>query len=178
MIWIYIIKTDGWKKAICAANGAPHLNGTITLIHIYVIYIDQSACRLFWAIAAMKCKLVYGSDAANTCAEAPPPKSPLYLKTDKAYWNWYKKKYDIDLLPSSYGCVHQSIQGHPKPPQLWQQHINSILFKIRFKSTMHEPCIYTMYTSTETIYMFCQVDKFAIVRNDQETVSYYLDQFD
>ena len=32
MIWIYLVKTDGRKKARCVANGAPHLKGTITLV--------------------------------------------------------------------------------------------------------------------------------------------------
>ena len=31
MIWVYLIKVDGRKKARCVANGAPHLKGTITL---------------------------------------------------------------------------------------------------------------------------------------------------
>ena len=31
MIWVYLIKTDGRKKARCVANGAPHLKGTIFL---------------------------------------------------------------------------------------------------------------------------------------------------
>ena len=178
MIWVYIIKTDGRKKARCVANGAPHLKGSITLAHTYAACIDQSACRLFWAIAAMKCKLVYGSDAVNAFAEAPPPKSPLYLKTDAAYRNWYKNKYNIDLPTSSYVRVHQAIQGHPESPRLWQQHIDSILFKIGFKSTTHEPCIYTLYTATETIYMLRQVDDFAIACDDHATATYYWDQLD
>ena len=178
MIWVYIIKTDGRKKARCVANGAPHLKGSITLAHTYAACIDQAACRLFWAIAAMKCKLVYGSDAVNAFAEAPPPKSPLYLKVDDAYRNWYKTKYDKDLSPSTYVRVHQAIQGHPESPRLWQQHIDSILLKIGFKPTTHEPCIYTLYSSTETIYMLRQVDDFAIACDDQRTASYYWDQMD
>ena len=178
MIWVYLVKTDGRKKARCVANGAPHLKGSITLAHTYAACIDQSACRLFWAIAAMKCKLVYGSDAVNAFAEAPPPKSPLYLKTDSAYRNWYKQKYNVDLSPSTYVRVHQAIQGHPESPRLWQQHIDSILSKIGFTSTTHEPCIYTIYTPTETVYMLRQVDDFAIACDEQATATYYWDQMD
>ena len=114
MIWVYLVKTDGRKKARCVANGAPHLKGSITLAHTYAACIDQSACCLFWAIVAMKCKLVCGSDAVNAFAKAPPPKSPLYLKTDAAYHNWYKHKTNVDLPLSTYIRVYQAIQGHPE----------------------------------------------------------------
>ena len=178
MIWVYLIKTDGRKKARCVANGAPHLKGTITLANTYAACIDQSACRLFWAIAAVKGKLVFGSDAVNAFAEAPPPKSPVYLKTDEAYRNWYNHKYNVTLSPSTYVRVFQAIQGHPESPRLWQKHIDSILSKIGFKSTTHEPCIYILHTPTETIYMLRQVDDFAIACDDESTAVYYWDQLD
>ena len=95
MIWVYVIKTDGRKKARCVANGASHFKGTITLANTYAACLDQSACRLFWAIAAIKCKKVYGLDAVNAFAEAPPPVAPLYLKVDNVYKNWYMKTQNI-----------------------------------------------------------------------------------
>ena len=170
------MKTDGCKKARCVSNGAPHLKGSITLAHTYAACIDQSACRLFWAIAAIKCKLVFGSDAVNAFAEAPTPKSPLYLKTDTPYYNWYKNKTNVDLPLSTYVRVYQAIQAHPESPRLWKQHIDSILHKIGFTSTTHEQCIYTLYTSTKTIYMLQQVDNFVIACDSQFTVKYYWDQ--
>ena len=97
VIWVYIIKIDGRKKARCVANGVPNLMGTITITNTYAACIDQSACRLFLAIAAMNCKLVFGSDAVNAFAESPPPKAPLYLKFDEAYRNWYKHKHKKDI---------------------------------------------------------------------------------
>ena len=135
----------------CVANDAPHLKGSITLAHTYAACIDQPACRLFWAITAMKCKLILGSDAVNAFAEAPLPKCPLYLKIDAAYRNWYKHKNNVDLPLSSYVRVHQAIQGHPESPRLWQKHIDLTLHKIGFTPTTHEPCIYILYTSTETV---------------------------
>ncbi len=126
MICVYLIKVDGRKKAQCVANGAAHFKGTITLANTYAACIDQSACRLFWAIAAIKNKLVFGSDAVNAFAEDPPPKLPLYLKVDAAYRNWYKKKTNIDLPSDSYVRVNQAIQGHPESPRLWQLHIDGI----------------------------------------------------
>ena len=87
MIWVYLIKTDGYKKVRCVANGAPHLKGPITLTATYATCLDQSACYLFWSIAAIKNKKVFGANAQNAFAKAPSPTSPLYQKTDKAFRN-------------------------------------------------------------------------------------------
>ena len=92
MIWVYLIKTDRRKKVRCVANGAPHLKGTITLAATHAACSDQSTNRLFWAFVAIKCKEVFGADAQNTFAEAPPPTTPLFLKVDSAFRNcWYHK---------------------------------------------------------------------------------------
>ena len=137
MIWVYLIKTDGRKKARCVANGAPHLKGTITLTATYAACLDQSANRLFWAYAAIKNKKVYGADAQNAFAEAPPPKSPLYLKIDDAFRNWWLKKHNKVLSKDTYVRVNQAIQGHPESPRLWNLHIDKILKHIGFESTTH-----------------------------------------
>ena len=139
MIWIYLIKVDGRKKAQCVANGVPHLKGTITLANTYAACLEQAACRLFWSIAAIKNKKVYGADAVNAFAEAPSPKSLLFLKIDMAYKNWYFNKTKIHLPDKSYVQVFQAIQGYPESPRLLNLHIDSILLKIGFKHTTHEP---------------------------------------
>ena len=178
MIWVYLVKVDGRKKARCVANGAPHLKGTITLANTYAACLEQAACRLFWSIAAIKNNKVFGADAVNAFAEAPPPKSPLFLKVDMAYKNWYFNKTNLHLPDNSYVQVFQAIQGHPESPRLWNLHIDSILSKIGFKSTTHEPCIYITYTTTETIYLLRQVDDFAIACDDKSTATYYWDKLD
>ena len=103
--------------------------------------MEQAACRLFWAIEAIKNKQVFGSDAVNAFAEAPPPKSPLFLKIDAAYKNWYTNKTGKTHPDNSYVKVLQAIQGHPELPRLWNIHIDSILSKMGFVLTTHEPCI-------------------------------------
>ena len=178
MIWVYLVKTDGRKKARCVANGAPHLQGTITLANTYAACLEQAACRLFWAIVAIKNKQAFGSDAVNAFAEAPPPKSPLYLKVDAAYINWYKNKTGITLPDNTYVRVLQAIQGHPESPRLWNIHIDSILSKMGFTPTTHEPCIYIKYTPTETIYLLRQVDDFAIACDDKATATRCWDEMD
>ena len=57
----------------------------------------------------MKNKRVYSSDAANTFAEAPPPKSPLYLKVDTAYINWWQKNTGKSLPIDTYVQVLRAI---------------------------------------------------------------------
>ena len=178
MIWVYLVKTDGRKKARCVANGAAHFKGSITIANTYAACLEQAACRLFWSIVAMKNKKVYGSDAANAFAEAPPPKSPLYLKVDNAYINWWQKKTGQTLPADTYVQVLQAIQGHPESPRLWQLHIDKILSKIGFQSTTHEPCLYIKYTPTETLYMLRQVDDFAIACDDKRTAISHWDEID
>ena len=180
MIWVYIIKTCGRKKARCVANGAPHLKGTITIANTYAACLDQSAFRLFWAICAIYNKIVFGSDAANAFAEAPPPKSPLYLKTDCAFRNWYQKKYNVELPDTTYVQVLHAIQGHPEAPRLWQEHIDSILKNIGFRNTHHEPCIYirTDPKTGENTFLLRQVDDFAIGCSDKHTADSLWDELD
>ena len=47
-----------------------------------------------------------------------------------------------------------------------------------FNPTTHEPCIYTKYTSTETIYLLRQVDDFAIACDDKSTATECWSQMD
>ncbi len=109
MIWTYLTKTCGRKKARCVANGAPHLKGSVTLANTYAACLEQSGARMFWAISALKNRQVYGADASNAFAEAPPPKAPLCLKVDQAYRDWYKLRKGRDLPKDSYVRVQHAI---------------------------------------------------------------------
>ena len=180
MIWTYLIKVCGRKKARCVANGAPHLQGSITLAHTYAACLEQSGCRLFWAIAAIKNKIVYGADASNAFAEAPAPKAPLYLKVDEAYRNWYQKKTGIELPIDSYVKVKHAIQGHPESPRLWQDHINKILKDLGFQPTHHEPCIYSINKDVfgQEVFLLRQVDDFAVACDTEEVAERIWDMID
>ena len=119
MIWTYLIKTCGRKKARCVANGAPHLKGSITLANTYAACLEQTGARIFRAILALTNKIVYGADASNAFTEAPAPKALLYLRIDQAYKDWYKNKYGNDVPQThSYVRVQHAIQGHPESPRL------------------------------------------------------------
>ena len=119
----------------------------------------------------MKNKLVYGAYMSNAFAEAPAPKTPLYLKVDKAYKNWWFKKTSEELNGDFYVKVQHAIQGHPDLPRLWQLFIDNILTKIGFKPTTHEPCVYSLPQEVfgEEVFLLHQVDDFAIGCDRPET---------
>ena len=172
MIWSYLIKTCGRKKARCVANGAPHLKGSVTLANTYAACLEQTGARIFWSLSALHNRKVYGADASNAFAEAPPPKAPLYLRIDDAYKEWYESKTGLTIPAASYVQVFHAIQGHPEAPRLWQDHIDGILRRLGFKPTTKEPCVYIHKDSTKghEIYLLRQVDDFAIACDD-ETVA-------
>ena len=171
MIWVYLIKTCGRKKARCVANGNPQQKGSVTLANTYAACLEQAGARIFWATCAVKNKRIYGADMSNAFAEAPPPKAPLYLKVDIAYKNWWFKKTGDKLEGDYYVKVKHAIQGHPESPRLWQLFIDKILTKIGFKATTHEPCIYRLPQDVfgEEVFLLRQVDDFALGCDSEET---------
>jgi len=54
MIWTYLIKTGGQKKARCVANGAPHLKESVTLANTYAACLEQTGARIFCGLVAYK----------------------------------------------------------------------------------------------------------------------------
>ena len=171
MIWVYLIKTCGRKKARCVANGNPHQKGSVTLANTYAACLEQAGARIFWATCAAKNKIVYGADMSNAFAEAPAPKAPLYLKVDIAYKNWWYNKTGEQLEGDYYVKVQHAIQGHPESPRLWQLFIDNILSKIGFRATTHEPCVYKLHNKEfkEEIFLLRQVDDFAIGCDSSDT---------
>lgn len=53
MIWTYIVKEDGTKKARCVCNGSPNQRGTVTMAETYASALDQTGARIFWAAATL-----------------------------------------------------------------------------------------------------------------------------
>ena len=50
MIWVYLVKTCGRKKARCVANGNPQQKGSVTLANTYAACLEQAGARwrLIW----------------------------------------------------------------------------------------------------------------------------------
>ena len=92
LLWTYLIKDDGRKKARCVCNGSPSKKGTVTLGHTYAASLDHNGSRIFCAAAALRNLRVYGADVSNAFAEVPPPAAPLFVHVDEQYRQWWTSK--------------------------------------------------------------------------------------
>ena len=84
MIWTYLIKTNGTKKARAVCNRSKKQQGTVTLAKTYASALYQTGSRIFWAAAALYNLIIIRADATNAFAEAPPPVAPLYVRINKS----------------------------------------------------------------------------------------------
>jgi hypothetical protein len=175
LIWTYLIKDCGTKKARCCCNGSPKMKGTVTLGETYAGSLDQTGSRIFWAATAINNFITIGADASNAFAEAPPPKEPLYVTIDQQYREWYQARYpDEPHIPKGYVLpVKGALQGHPESPRLWAQLlIDKIILQLNLQPCTHEPCLcYTNnYNNTgKTVLFLRQVDDFAVSVEDEAT---------
>ena len=64
------------------------MKGTVSLAHTYAAALEQPGARMFWALSALHNYTVYGADATNAFAQAPPPVAPLYVTIDRQYREW------------------------------------------------------------------------------------------
>ena len=173
LLWCYLIKDCGRKKARCVCNGSKNMRGTVTLAETYAASLDQTASRLFWAASAINNFITIGADAANAFAEAPPPVAPLYVYVDAQYREWHKARNpDAPPIPQSHVMrAKRALQGHPESPRLWAQLIDKIIRKLNLKPCTHEPNLY--YTSNykdntgKRVLFLRQVDDFAISCEDE-----------
>ena len=169
LLWTYLMKEDGRYKARLVCNGAPSKKGSVTLGQTYAAALEQSGNRIFWAAAAARNMVVYGADASNAFAEAPPPKAPLYVRIDTPFREWWKSKGRPDL-PSNYVLpVQKALQGHPESARLWADLIHGILKeKLGLQECKHEQCLYRgTFKGTEVLFLR-QVDDFCVAADTQE----------
>lgn len=177
LLWTYLIKPDGTRKARCVCNGSLRIKGAITLGKTYAAALEQSGCRLFWALSALENFVIHGEDATNAYAEAPSPVAQLYVNVDKQYREWYYSKYKINLSSKHVLPVHHALQGHPESARLWSQHIHQILTtEFDFKSCPHEPCLYSGTFNNKRMLLLQQVDDFAVSSDNSTTINQFLDQ--
>ena len=106
----YLTKVGGRCKARGVCNGSPRNKGSIILEKTYAACLEQPAARMFWSLAALENKLVFGADTASTFTEAPPPVAPLYLKVDEQFCDWWTNCLSKGPLdPHSYVKVQQAM---------------------------------------------------------------------
>ena len=166
LLWTYVLKVNGTKKARCVCNGNRN-RGAVTMGHIFANALTPNAERLFWAITAKEGLTAIGADVSNAFAEAPPPEAPFYVYVDDVYRDWWENELGKPPIPKGYVLrVHHALQGHPESPRLWERHIDKILKKHGFQPTTHDPCLYH-YTKDNTRILFLrQVDDFAVAARD------------
>jgi dUTP pyrophosphatase len=179
LLWTYLVKDCGTKKARCVCNGSPRMQGTVTLGETYAKSLEQTGSRLFWATSALYNFIVIGADASNAFAEAPAPKAPLYVIIDKQYREWWKHKFPDKppIPPNSVLKVNGALQGHPESARLWAILIDKVIRDLKIKPTTHEPCLY--YTDNynnknKKILFLRQVDDFAVGCEDVETAQHVI----
>ena len=154
LIWIYLVKTDGTKKARCICNGSPRQKGTVTLDHTYAAALDQAGSHTFWDMAALHDYKFHGADATNAFAEAPPPNAPLVVTIDNQYKYWWTNVMKQMPIPDGHVLpVNHALQVHPESPHLWGRLIHSIFLKKGFKSSTHKPCLYHGIIDTKPIFL-------------------------
>ena len=176
LLWTYLIKEDGRKKARCVCNGSPSKKGSVTLGHTYAASLDQNGSRIFWATAALRNLRVYGADVSNAFAEAPPPAAPLFVHVDKQFRDWWTSK-GRPPIPKGYVLpVLGALQGHPESPRLWATLINGILVNdFNLRPTTHEPCLYSGQFNGENILFLRQTDDFAVACTDEKVATDLID---
>ena len=174
MLWTYLIKDCGTKKARCVCNGSPCLQGSVTLGPTYASALDQTGSRIFWAATAKNNYITIGTDASNAFAEAPAPIALLYVTIDQPYCDWYSNKYpNKPPIPKDYVLpVKGALQGHPESARLWAMLIDKVTKQLNLKACTHEPCLYYTdnYNNTGKKVLFLrQVDDFAVSCKDKTT---------
>jgi hypothetical protein len=70
LLWTYLIKDCGTKKAWCVCNGSKHMTGSVTLAETYAGSLEQTGSRIFWSAAALYNFITIGADASNAFAGA------------------------------------------------------------------------------------------------------------
>ena len=176
LLWTYLIKTNGTKKARCVCNGNPKYKGTVTLAHTYAACLAQTGSRIFWATAALEDLIVIGANASNAFAEAPAPKAPLYVNIDKPFREWWQQQGRPPIPKGFVLPVQHALQGHPESPRLWAEFIDRIIREeVGLQPTTHEPCLYHGKIRGKRVLFLRQVDDFAVASSDTNICNEIID---
>jgi hypothetical protein len=134
--------------------------------------------RLFFALAALENKLVFGADVSNAFAEATAPEQVYYMRVDTQYREWWASKGHPPIPVGYVIPIRKNLQGHPEAPRQWSRHIDTILQEYNFVPTVHAPCLYRAIISNENVLFLRQVDDFAIATNDLLLYTHICDALD
>jgi hypothetical protein len=149
------------------------------LAETYANCVDQTSARLFYAIAGAENLLIFGADVSNAFAVAPPPKQGFFIRTDRAFNEWWVQHKKLPPIPLGHLIpILLAMQGHPESPRLWEKHADEILRDIGLMPTAHEPCLYSGTINSQWVLFMRQVDDFAIAAPDAQTSDILMDMID
>jgi len=153
------------------------------MVHIldetYANCVDQTSSRLFYAVSAAENLLIFGVDVSNAFAEAPPPKQGFFVRTDRAFHEWWVNHKKRPPIPDGYVFpILSAMQGHPESPCLWEKNADAILREIGMTPTVHEPCLYSGIINNNHVLLKRQADDFAIAAPDAGTADILLNLID
>ena len=168
-VWTYIYKEDPATrefkpKARGTCNGSQR-SGIVTLAETYASCVEQPAHRLTWALAAALDLICIGYDVGNAFAEAPWGESePFFMEVDDQFQDWWTNHLNKEPIPDGHVIpILHALQGHPEAPRLWDKYISKIIVEeLKFKATVHEPCLYYRYKNGNIELILRQVDDFKI----------------
>lgn len=160
LLWCYLIKDCGRKKACYVCNGSKHMRGTVTFAETYCVAWSDNI-SYFWAAKAFNNFVTLGTDDANAFNEAPPTVDPLYVYCDKQY-----PECQHEQKPGN-SPIPPALQGHPESLWLWVQLIDRIIEKMNLKACTQiakVTLVRTFYFSVRYV-----VADFVILCQDKET---------
>ena len=167
-VWIYKVKEEdnNRKKARAVCDGSTRGGHAQINGHTYAPTPDMTELRLFFALATLENKLVYGADVSNAFAEADAPAQVYYMRVDNQFRDWWASKHHPPIPPGFVIPILKNLQGHPEAPRQWSRHIDALLREHTFVPTVHAPCIYRAHLAGEAVLFLRQVDDFAVATNN------------
>ena len=169
-VWTCLHKDGNKQKARGTCNGGKQCGKAVTLAHTHASCVEQPAARLFHALAALEGMTIPGADASNAFAEAPAPVSPLHMKIDEQFNNWWTKHKGRKPLPKGWVLpVKHALQGHLESPRLWEMHVNKTLKKLNFKNATHERNMHSTTIKGHKVLFLQEVDNFSAACTEEST---------
>jgi hypothetical protein len=178
-VWSYLYKINpitiedvAKSRGTCNGRPRPRHGKVITIAETYAACVEQPAHRLMWALIAALNLISLGIDVGNAFVEAPPPKEPFFMQVDAQFCEWWIQCLGHSPIPEGYVIpILKNLQGHPKGPQLWDNHIRGIICNsLGFAMTTHEQCFYYKRTKTDGLILILrQVDDFIITAKSMTT---------
>jgi hypothetical protein len=168
-VWIYKFKPEdnNRKKARAVCDGSTRGGQAHVAGHTFAPTPDMTDLRLFFALAALENKLVFGADVSNAFAEATAPAQVYFMRVDTQFREWWLAKGNGEIPIGFVIPILKNLQGHPEAPRQWSRHIDTILKQHGFCPTVHAPCIYRATYHDENVLFLRQVDDFAIATNQE-----------